>query len=579
MKLHPQRVEEFRKAIEASACRLTAVEVYPGATLYSPRSVVLCTFKANGEALIKADAEEASRLVSARLGIQMTWGVQADADHEIMCWVEYFPAGTVAARFTVQALQAAFATVAAARSGDEAHLGAAEREIEQFEKIPAREIFVQSQFLITAARAADIPVHNVAGTGVGWQFGWGGRSDIFFMTASTGDTVPGHQMTRKKNVTKNLFRELGFPTPAYRVLRKEENVLRAAREIGWPCVVKPVDQAFGTGITSNIRTPAELAAAVSVARQYSPNIIIEAHEAGADHRLMVVDGRLIVAVRRELPFVTGDGNSTISELLAELNRFRDGTRENNYLLPVKPDASLDARLASEGLSMKSVLPDGTVLALSSVANFSAGGFASEVTSEVHPQIRGLAELLATSVGLRTAGIDYITTDISRSHAEVGGGFIEVNAMPRLRLLMAVGHPEEEIGGLVLGDRPGRIPVILIVGNSGALAELGEPVGRRTASIPGAAAAAAEWGQVGATMLPATGMDAFAIASAALRNLTVNELVILWSAAQIREYGLPVDKFARIIVIDGEIDEPWLSGFCADIIFADSASGAFEAAFR
>jgi D-alanine-D-alanine ligase-like ATP-grasp enzyme len=579
MKLHPQRVEHFREAIGASGCSLTEVEVYPGATRYSPRSVVLCAFEAKGEALIKAAAEEASRLVSSRLGIQMTWGVEAHADEEILCWVEYFPAGSVSARFTLEALQAAFVAVAAARSGNEAQLGAARREMQKLEKFPAREIFVQSQFLITAARAADIPVHNVGGTSVGWQFGWGSRSDIFFMTASTGDSVPGHQMTLRKNTAKNLFRELGFPTPSWRVLRKQDDALRAAQEIGWPCVVKPVDQAFGTGITANIGTEAELGAAVFVARQYSRNILIEAHELGADHRLMVVDGRLIVAVRRDPPFVTGDGKRSISELLAELNRLRDGTRENNYLLPVKPDAALDARLASQGLSMQSVLPDGTTLALSSVANFSAGGFATDVTSEVHPQIKGLAELLATSLGLRTAGIDYITTDISRSHAEVGGGFIEVNAMPRLRLLMAVGHPEEEIGALVLGERPGRIPVILIVGNGEALAELAEPVRTRTAPIQGAAAAAADWAQLGATTLPTAGMDAFAIVTAAIRNLAVNKLVILWSAAQIQEFGLPVDKYDRIIVIDRELDEPWLSGFCPDIIFADGATGALEAAFR
>ncbi|MEO7505069.1 MAG: hypothetical protein ABIT69_07800 [Sphingomicrobium sp.] len=540
---------------------------------------MVCRFAAADAGLLGEVAEAASRLASARLGLDMGWGVAADLGEGAACWVEYFPGGLHPAciQFTVQALQAAFAAAIAARSGDAADQRAADRERALLDDNPAKDIFVQSRFLIAAARHADIPVHDIGGSNVGWQFGWGSRSDLFFMTASLGDSIPGHQLTWKKQLTKQVLLELGLPTPQGCALGPGDDAVQAAYAIGWPCVVKPVDQAFGIGVTANLQTPGEVNAAAAMARHYSHDILIEAHEAGADYRLMVVDGRLIAAVRRDPPAITGDGQRTIAALLAQLNAGRDGTRAKGYLLPVEADAALAATLASQHLTMSSVLPTGDRLALRSIANFSTGGSAVDVTDRVHPQVRGMAELLATAVGLRTAGIDYITTDITRGHAEVGGGFIEVNAMPRLRLLMLDGRSEEEIGTLVLGERPGRIPVTLIVGSGDALAELEAPARQWAAATPGAAAAGASGVQVGATPLPAAGLSPFTAVAAALRHRAVETLLILWSADDLALFGMPVDQAQRIIVIDKAVDAPWLSDICPDVVAVKSAAAALKAA--
>ena len=300
---------------------------------------------------------------------------------------------------------------------------------------------------------------------------------------------------------------------------------------------------------------------------------------GADHRLMVVDGRLTGAARRDPPAITGDGKRTIGQLIAALNKDRDGSRERGFLLPVAQDAPLDALLARRGLSMDAVLPAGSSLVLRSVANFSVGGSASDVTDQVHPQIRGLAELLAVATGLRTAGIDYLTTDISRSHDEVGGGFIEVNAMPRLRVLMMGARSPDDIGAELLGDGPGRIPVTLIViGDSAALAELSGPLRTRAAARPACAAVSAQWGQIGATELPAMPADAFGAMSTMLRHKSVGELVIVWTAEEIARFGMPVDQLARMVVIGSENSPPNAADFCRDIVVVADCKAAIEAAF-
>jgi cyanophycin synthetase len=585
MKLGRQRFLRLRKALEQvdpDAFGLSEVELYPGASRYSRQSSVICHLGRNADDIAKRAAEEAAALIASKIGIQVGHGVCAEEDR-LACWVEYFPGGSGYGRasFALQALQAAFLVVATAESPDEQCRRLANAELEKLQKIPMRPIDVQSQFLVAAARRADIPINNVGGSSHIWQFGWGIRSDIFFLTASTGDAVPGHQATRLKHITKLLFQEIGLPTPDWRLLSPQDEAMNAAEAIGWPCVVKPLDQAFGTGITADIADADVLERAVAAARKYSSTIMIEAHEPGWDHRLMVVDGRLMGAVRREPPCVTGDGRSSVDELVAELNRSRGGQRENAYLLPVQRDAALHQTLAGLGLSLESVLPEGRRLVLRSVANFSTGGSSVNVTAEVHPQVRGMAELLAAATGLRTAGIDYITTDISRSHDEVGGGFIEVNAVPRLRLLMSGGIAEEEVGSALLGELPGRIPATLLIGPKEAVPALKNRVAERVAPRGNAAAVSAGWAQIGAVELPVARLDAFSAVSAVLRHRTVSELTILWSLQDVEEFGLPVDQLQRAIVVAEGLSDTWLSvlrALCEDVVLAADSAAALDESF-
>ena len=73
----------------------------------------------------------------------------------------------------------------------------------------------------------------------------------------------------------------------------------------------------------------------------------------------------------------------------------------------------------------------------------------------------MAEAIAQTIGLATAGIDYITTDISKSWQE-GGALIEVNATPELTHLIAAGFDPIVVASAILGTKPARIPTQLVV---------------------------------------------------------------------------------------------------------------------
>ena len=68
---------------------------------------------------------------------------------------------------------------------------------------------------------------------------------------------------------------------------------------------------------------------------------------GDDHRLLVIDGKLVAAARRMPGHVVGDGRSTIAELVAEVNRDpRRGAGHENMLTRLELDDAADRLLAA-----------------------------------------------------------------------------------------------------------------------------------------------------------------------------------------------------------------------------------------
>jgi cyanophycin synthetase len=271
---------------------------------------------------------------------------------------------------------------------------------------------------------------------------------------------------------------------------------------------------------------------------------------------MVIGGRLVAALRREASSVLGDGRRTIGQLIGELNadRSRNMVR-SQYRRPVPLDDTLADQLARQGVSLETVLPAGAKVTLRSNSNLSTGGVAVDVTHRVHPEVAALAEQLAVTVGLETAGLDYLTTDITRSPLEGHGAFIEMNTTPGLDVFAATGWSDEKIGSLVLGTAPGRIPVSLCV-----LPTLDAQAARRAVEDTEPDATAA-WVcgtglRIGPLDLRIADTSPWAAVRSALRNKTVSSLQIVCTVGDIVEHGLPVDRVDRVVMSGVTFPERW-----------------------
>jgi cyanophycin synthetase len=181
----------------------------------------------------------------------------------------------------------------------------------------------------------------------------------------------------------------------------------------------------------------------------------------------------VAAALREPAHVIGDGRSTITQLVEGANR--DPRRSDGHstaLSFIKLDAVALGVLAEQGFSPDSVPPAGARVLIRRNGNLSTGGTATDVTDRVHPELAARAVEAARVVGLDIAGVDVVTPDVARPLEEVGGGVVEINAGPGLRMHLepSAGKPRpvgEAIVNLLFpeGDT-GRILIAAVTGVNG-----------------------------------------------------------------------------------------------------------------
>jgi cyanophycin synthetase len=197
-------------------------------------------------------------------------------------------------------------------------------------------------------------------------------------------------------------------------------------------VVKPASGiGGGYGITCGVETTDDLFRAWLWAAVFTERIIVERQVEGEEFRLLYLDGELLDAVHRVRPTVTGDGRSTVAELIATENRRRltSGTAEVGRFIKIDLDCELALR--QSGLTLRSVVaPDVRVPVKGSVADNCAAD--NTTARDLSPRLVQSGARAARLARLRLAGVDIVTPDPTRSLEETGGVVLEVNATPGLQ---------------------------------------------------------------------------------------------------------------------------------------------------
>lgn len=267
-----------------------------------------------------------------------------------------------------------------------------------------------------------------------YQLGHGRHRKRIMATITENLPALGYDIARRKTLTNELLRSLAIPVPHSIETVSLDEAEAAARELGYPVVVKPARGHKGIGITVGVKNLRELAVAFRKASETDESVLVEQFIPGGDVRLLVVGEKLVAAASRCPPQVTGDGTHSIEQLIDMENARR--SRNPGIALPIEIDADLKQNLTGLGLMLSTVLDVSEVAQLRKTANWSQGGTATDLTDIVHPDNADMAIRAALAVGLDVAGVDFITPDISRPFHEVGGAICEVNYRPGLRVQLA-----------------------------------------------------------------------------------------------------------------------------------------------
>lgn len=126
--------------------------------------------------------------------------------------------------------------------------------------------------------------------------------------------------------------------------------------------------------------------------------------------------------------------------------------------------------------------------------------------------------------------------------------------PGMARVVAAGLVAPELPRLLLGSRPGRIPVLLLI----APAERLEEVARELDTQLGESAAIASRNRarLGSISLPDGNMRPIDRVTALLRYRSVTSLQILWTPEDLYQWGLPVDAPDCVAMLDASLNAPW-----------------------
>jgi cyanophycin synthetase len=276
----------------------------------------------------------------------------------------------------------------------------------------------------------------------------------------------------EKTRVKSYLKRSGIPVPNGQKISTQEEAVAVFNEIGAPVVIKPEVGNHGNGSTVNITDLNQLKKAFQAAQAYHRDVIVEEYVEGGDFRLLVIDGKFIAAARREPAHIIGDGRSSIKDLIQNVNSDPlRGFGHEKVLTQIEIDEMTKRLLSLKDFSLDSVPAEKEKVYLKATANLSQGGTATDVTDEVSPDIRLMAERAARIIGLDCVGVDALAKDISLPLDPSGIKVVEVNAAPgfRMHLEPTIGQPRNVAKPLVdmlFPEGYKQIPVLAVTGTNG-----------------------------------------------------------------------------------------------------------------
>jgi cyanophycin synthetase len=348
-------------------------------------------------------------------------------------------------------------------------------ELESLIRLAERQAFGPStQAILDEAASRDIPFlrldrHSLV------QLGHGVHQQRIRATMTSVTSAIGVDIASDKNLTNRLLDSAGLPVPKSEVVDTVEGTLAAARRIGFPCVVKPLDGNHGRGVHLNLRTDDDVRKAFDGARAQSRSgdLVVETFVSGNDYRCLVIGGKVAAIAERVPASVVGDGKQTVRQLVDQTNADpRRGIGHEKVLTRIALNAAAEELVEAQGLGLDDVPAKGTRVKLALTGNMSTGGTSIDRTIEAHPDNVEIAEMAARVVGLDVAGIDFICPDITVPVRETGGAIVEVNAAPGFRMHThpTEGEPQYVAKPVIdLLFPPGanaRIPILAVTGTNG-----------------------------------------------------------------------------------------------------------------
>lgn len=242
------------------------------------------------------------------------------------------------------------------------------------------------------------------------------------------NTDKGIRNCNDKSLTSSILEKNNINVPRFVIWNNNTtphtNLSKINSELKYPLVAKPTKGTQGYGVKTNITNETDLLNHIIylLNRNENAKIIVEEHKKGDNYRIMVFNDEIIGIVKRDVPYVIGDGKNELQYLIKE-------HKYSKYKIH-----NVDVRmLQKQNVDYDTIIPFNKKIYLSKVSNYHNGAPIYNIPiSNVHPENINMFKKVNSVLGVKLSGIDFITTNISVPYY-MEGVIIEVNERPDLQI--------------------------------------------------------------------------------------------------------------------------------------------------
>jgi GNAT-family acetyltransferase (TIGR03103 family) len=289
---------------------------------------------------------------------------------------------------------------------------------------PEAQINPYGKIIIDEARRRGIGVEIEDEEAALFRLSLGGRTIACRESLSELTTAVALSRCDDKALTRRLLikNDLSVPDQTDAGSKKDN---RAFLEKYETIVVKPARGEQGRGISVGVTDAKAMETAIDSARNHCDRVLLEEYCTGDDLRVIVIGGHVVAGAVRRPAMVKGNGKATVSELIASQSRRRAAATGGESRIPL--DTETERCVSDAGLTMESVLDEGTPLYVRRTANLHTGGTIHDVTDHLHPAITDASIRAAKVLDIPVVGLDLIVASPRRPDYVI----IEANERPGL----------------------------------------------------------------------------------------------------------------------------------------------------
>jgi len=240
-----------------------------------------------------------------------------------------------------------------------------------------------------------------------------------------------NKIANSKYETSKLLQSYNIPVPKFIKWdnSKSRNYnIELINKLRYPLVVKPINGTQGKDVYLNLQNINQVLNKINYLLSKNKSIIIEEQINGENYRILILNNEIIDIIHRKKPTIIGNGNHNIKELIDTYNNIQK--KNKNY-----PITNINYELLNgQGLKLESVPTRGRKIIISNVCNYHNGSRLVRIPIQhVHPDNLEMFKKINKVIDLNLSGIDYMSSDITKSYKKGNGYINEVNGGPDMKI--------------------------------------------------------------------------------------------------------------------------------------------------